>query len=91
MIPTKTENPNGFHARYSVSKLDGSPMPEGFESFILRLDDGARDKVHLRACREAVLTYADYIATTKPQVARDLYQRYNSNPEGGMLRVEPHF
>ncbi len=72
-IPTKAENPNGFHGRYHVTKLDGSPVGE---CFVLRLDDTCHDQVHVAACRQAVLCYADAIESHIPGLAADLRQRY---------------
>lgn len=91
MIPNRDENPNGFHSKYNISKLNGKPLDPRAEFFILRLDEHSSDQVHILACRNAVLAYADSIAATKPAMALDLYGRYNSHPQTGeLLKPEPH-
>jgi NTP pyrophosphatase (non-canonical NTP hydrolase) len=76
-VPTKTENPSGFHQRYNIQHLDGSPMDEGFEGFVLRLDEsGTGEPNHVRASRAAITTYASAIKPYIPDLARDLEARY---------------
>lgn len=78
MAPTKNENPSGLHARYTISKTDGSPVDPAAEYFVLRLDDGGSDPMHIAACRKAALCYADAIEPHLPQLARDLRARYST-------------
>lgn len=85
-IPTQAENPQGLHQRYIISKVDGSPLDEGAEYFVLRLDDGGGDPNHIKACREAVLCYARNIATKLPKLAQDLIERYGWE---GKSRIYP--
>jgi len=78
MIPTKSENPTGLYQKYIVTKVSGKPLPIGSEYFVLRLDEVEPVNVeHINACRLAVLAYADAIANTKPEMSRDLYDKYN--------------
>ena len=77
MTPSKDENPNGLHGRYTVAKADGSPVDESAEYFVLRLDSGGNDPAHIAACRTAVMTYADEIEPHLPQLAADLRARYS--------------
>jgi hypothetical protein len=48
-IPTIEENPNGFHGRYKVEKLNGEPTDPAAKYFVLRLDYGGRDFQHVQA------------------------------------------
>ena len=77
MIPTQKENPKGLHMRYIVSKTSGEPVDETAEYFILRLDSGGSDPIHIEACRKAVLKYADEIESHIPQLTKDLRERYS--------------
>lgn len=76
MIPSKDENPNGLHGRYQITKADGTPVDEGAEYFVLRLDSGGSDPAHIAACRKAAMSYADEIEAHLPQLAADLRERY---------------
>ena len=76
-LPLKSENPAGLHQRYFVEKLDGEPMDDRAEYFILRLDKFGTDPKHISACRKAILTYADEIRDHLPKLADDLIQRYS--------------
>lgn len=76
MIPSKHENPNGLHGRYTIAKADESPVDPQAEYFVLRLDSGGSDPAHIKACRKAVMTYADEIEPHLPQLAADLRARY---------------
>jgi hypothetical protein len=79
-IPTQSERPDGFHIHYLVMKIDkdGSlrePDP-GSEYFVARLDKGGRDREHIKACWVAVNAYTNAIEHHRPQVAKDLRERY---------------
>lgn len=79
-IPSKAQNPTGIHKRYILSKLDGTPVDTKADYFVLRLDYGGRDPVHVAACRAAILTYAAHIAGHIPKLAEDIRARYDSPP-----------
>lgn len=66
----------GLYNRYEVRKRNGSGVDPSAEYFVLRLDSGGRDPVHVAACRAAVLVYADKIEAHIPQLAADLRMRY---------------
>lgn len=66
----------GILPRYIVSKADGSPMDPGAEYFVLRLDDGGDDKLHVLACRDAVLMYATMIQEHLPVLSKELFEKY---------------
>lgn len=76
MIPTKEQNPKGLHLRYVVAKVNGEPIDETAEYFVLRLDSGGSDQIHINACRKAVLTYAKEIKEHLPELSKDLIDRY---------------
>jgi hypothetical protein len=91
MIPTKDENPKGLHQKYVLARVDGKPLEETAEFFILRLDNGAKNPKHKIACRLAVLTYAENIAGHNPILAQDLYERYNIGEDGKPLKPSMRF
>ena len=78
MIPTQIENPKGLRQKYIVSKVNGSPIHEDAEYFILRLDKNGDDPIHIEACRQAVITYAIAIRSHLPKLSDDLFARYGS-------------
>jgi len=45
--------------------------------FLLRLDEGCKDKTHLEACRKAVLFYAEQIKDHLPELSKDLTEKYS--------------
>ena len=53
MLPTESENPNGLHARYIVTKASGEPCDPEAVYFVLRLDRGGDDPIHIQGA-EAV-------------------------------------
>lgn len=75
MIPLIQDNPNGFHQKYFVAKMNGQPLEPGAEYFVLRLDAGG-DPAHVAACRRAILEYAKVIQSVLPELAEDLTNRY---------------
>lgn len=87
-IPTQFENPNGFHQRYHIQKIeiregfhlkDGLklvPCDPGAEYFVMRLDEGGKDLEHIKACRIGVNAYADAIEHHLPELSKDLRERY---------------
>ena len=92
MIETQAENPQGLNQRYHITRTDGTALDPSSEYFILRVDEGGRDKAHLTASRMGVLAYADSVYPDNPKMAKDIYERYNKHPvTGGMLKIEPHF
>lgn len=48
----------------------------GSEYFVLRLDEGGKDREHIKACRIGVHAYADAIEHHLPELAKDLRVRY---------------
>ncbi len=59
-IKTKDENPDGLHLRYEINPLHEQWDPSAMY-FVLRLDAGALDRVHLAACRSALRVYATIV------------------------------
>lgn len=76
MIPTKEQNPNGLHRKYNIQKANGEQIEDGSEYFVLRLDSGGGDPVHIQACRDAILVYAEKIKDHLPDLSKDLIERY---------------
>lgn len=74
-IPNQYENPNGLHKRYEISKIDGTPVDDEAEYFVLRLDNMG-DPEHVAASRRAIAEYANAIEHTMPMLAHDLRARY---------------
>lgn len=70
------QNPNGFHQKYHIQKIDGKPLDENSEYFVLRLDKNGEDSKHGEACRVAIISYAESIKDYLPQLSKDLLCRY---------------
>lgn len=86
-IPTQTESPNGLHQRYYIQKLVHpnmfeepgmklKPVDENSEYFVMRLDEGGKDRNHIKACRIGIHAYANAIEPFIPELAKDLRERY---------------
>jgi len=75
-IPSQKTNPKGLHQRYNVYKANHSSVDEHAEYFVLRLDERGKDKIHVNACRTAMMTYANEIQDHLPELAKDLRERY---------------
>lgn len=73
----KKENPNGLHIKYNIQKVSGEPIDDGAEYFVLRLDKGGDDPIHIQACREAILVYANKIKSHLPELSKDLIEKYH--------------
>lgn len=69
------QNHKGLHGKYSIERADGKALPDTFEAFVLRLDSGAEPN-HRKACRAAVLTYADEIEAHLPELAKDIRDKW---------------
>ena len=89
-IPSKAQNPTGLHQRYTLLRLDGTPVDTTkADYFVLRLDDGGSDPAHIAACRAAILTYAAHIQAHIPKLAEDIRARYGSQPSPGWPKHKP--
>lgn len=77
-LPTQLENADGLHQKYFIQKVNGEPLDDGSEYFVLRLDNGGSDPIHAEACRQAVLTYASIIKNHLPHLSDDLIKRYGN-------------
>ena len=75
-IPTQQENPKGLHLHYCILKANGDRVEENSEYFVLRLDEGGDDIIHIAACRKAVRKYAKEIKKHLPELSQDLLERY---------------
>lgn len=67
-ILTASQNPHGFHARYRITKADGTPCDPDAIYFLLRVDNGGSDEKHIAACRAALLKYATQVIATAPHL-----------------------
>jgi len=67
----------GLINKYTLLKNDGSEIDPGAEYFILRLDDGQSDEIHKKACKKAILVYADEIKDHLPKLYKDLIDKYS--------------
>lgn len=74
-VPKVTQ---GLYSKYIIKKSNGSPVEEGAEYFVLRLDGKAKDKKHVEACRKAVLKYAYEIRDHLPELSKDLFAKYGA-------------
>jgi hypothetical protein len=65
----------GLYKKYIISKVDGTSINPENEYFVLKLK-GDGDPEHMKACRKAVLKYADEIRNYLPELSEDIYLRY---------------
>lgn len=88
-IPTKEQNPNGLHQRYSIKRIVNNPdrdiessrtilrdIDKDAEYFVFRLDLNGKDINHVKASRIGIHAYANAIEATIPGLAKDLRERY---------------
>lgn len=66
--------PEGLLQKYNISKANGNPVSHEAEYFVLRLDSNDSDKLHVWACRKALVAYANELHHNKhlTQLADDL-------------------
>lgn len=78
-IPTAGANPKGFHSRYIVSKTSGEPVDPDAIYFVLRVDNGGDDQLHICACQDALRTYAECAMRTNhlKQLGEELWSMLN--------------
>lgn len=74
--------PPGVNRKYNITRVDGRPLDESFEGFVLRLDQGG-DPAHVAAGRKAVLAYAMAIQRHLPELAMDILKRWGPNQVEG--------
>ena len=72
----------GLYNRYNITKTNGQEVDENAEYFVLRLDDGGKDPIHIEACREAIRRYAYKIRNHLPQLSIDLFEKYGKEQRG---------
>ena len=89
---TIEENPKGFHSRYIVSKANGEPVDPDAIYFVLRVDNGGDDPMHLCACRSALRAYAEIAMRTGhlKQLGEELWSMLNElDTEGEVMSSDP--
>ena len=69
----------GIINKYVISKVDGSPVDENAEHFVLRLDAGGSDPKHIEACRKAIVAYARAIKNHLPKLSEEILLKYDPN------------
>ena len=69
-------NKSGLHRKYIIKKSDGSLVDPDAEYFVLRLDVNGKDEKHTKACRKALMLYAEEIKDHLPVLSKDLIDRY---------------
>ncbi|MFW6243273.1 MAG: hypothetical protein ACOC2W_03850 [bacterium] len=75
----QSNNEMGLYNKYHLTKTSGKPIDPNAEYFVLRLDNGCKDKRHLDACRKAALTYANEIKDHLPKLSKELIDSYDLN------------
>lgn len=69
----------GFYRKYQISKFDGTPIDFDAEYFVLRIDGGGTDRVHVEACRKAIEAYAAAVdGTHLSEMGEDLLALVNA-------------
>ena len=67
----------GLYEKYYIAKTDGSPVDDGADYFVMRLDSDPH-------ARKGALAYADSIKEQNPHLAFEIQQRV-ATYEGGMF------
>ncbi|MFW6272247.1 MAG: hypothetical protein ACOC2U_00490 [bacterium] len=73
----RNDDNDGLYNKYIIKKTNGKPIDPNSDYFVLRLDDGCKDKKHLEASRKALLTYAEEIKDHLPKLSKDLIEKYD--------------
>lgn len=80
----------GILPKYAIKKIKGidrdnkyitQDVSEQEEYFVLRLDYGSGDAIHVNACRKAIITYALEIKNHLPKLSEELLKRYLPEPK----------
>jgi hypothetical protein len=75
MIPE--EKNSGLYDKFTIYYKNGSIVPEN-DYFVLTLNHTENtDSNHVNACRKAMLTYANEIQSSNPQLSKDIMDRYS--------------
>jgi hypothetical protein len=86
------QNKKGLYGKYKIEKIVDwkylgetitgkkyepitEPVKPDAEYFVLRLD-GKGEENHVKACRKALMVYADEIENYLPELANDLREKY---------------
>lgn len=84
-LPNALDKPNGLHIKYFMQRIVGYTtkrkpiyvdIQQGEEFFVLRLDEGCKDKNHLAACKVAAKAYMDYMLKINSELVTDMKKRY---------------
>lgn len=77
VIHETTNNPNASFGQIFVEpEFMLEETQPGSEYFVMRLDEGGKDREHIKACRMGVHAYANAIEHHLPELAKDLRERY---------------
>lgn len=57
-------------------EFESKSVDYGSEYFVMRLDTGGSDMIHINACRIGIQAYANAIEHHLPELAKDLRERY---------------
>lgn len=74
----KEQPGRGLFRKYRIERVDGKPIDPNDEYFILKVK-GEGDQIHIKACRKAVLVYADAVKNHLPELSNDLIDRYGKH------------
>ena len=74
---TGTRKAAGFLRDYRPLEFTTKAVDKDAEYFVMRLDNGGKDPIHIQACRKAVLFYANEIKDHLPDLAKDLIAKYS--------------
>lgn len=75
-LPPKSHNPLGFHKKYNITKVDGTPVDPDAIYLVLRLD--GKDGPRIQSARAGARAYADELLRSNAgldQVAYDIIER----------------
>lgn len=63
----------GLKKKYIINKADGSPMNPNAKYFILRYDEGMKDKKFLSCSRRALFEFCLDMIPINPLLSQELY------------------
>lgn len=70
----------GVDLAFDYSQMHEQDTDPNAEYFVMRLDEGGKDREHIKACRIGIHAYAAAIEHHIPELAKDLRERYHLLP-----------
>lgn len=71
-IDNNIKRNTGIIEKYIIKRADGTPISTRARYFVLRYDQFQNDPIHMKACHEGLLAYAEAIKDHLPVLSKDL-------------------